>query len=632
MTATPQQLLLIGHDHTRHGRSIAGPGTGKSWTAIELLRRIHAHHPELHVGLVTFTRAASSELIKKAGAQGLDWLEPSTIHAYALRLIMAAAGAGGVALPLRIPDSWENKNLVRKDLARRLRGAGHNVNVSKVEQLEREMAGQWESLDPDYVLLASIDPALRNAYVGQWSAHRRLYEYCLLAEIPFRAGHLLEDHDPDIGNLAFLVVDEYQDLNRADIRLLRLLSVRGVRILAIGDDDQSIYGFRMAAPVGIAEFPVTFATNADYPLTVSMRCGAGILDPATTLIETAPARVTRPRLAPRVGLADGDFAYLRFADQAVEANGIARLIAWRIQAGVAPKDIAVLVRSSVDTWSALIAPELDALGIPVVNTDWVKRALNDSTLRTALATARIAVTRTDSLAWWTHLTLAGGVSEAFVRYVAGSAGPTESFGDCLLRLAPGFVGAPSTQSARAAAQLVQEQLAAVASLETAGEPDDVAGWGSWLKNRVVAGALSEEAERLLDVVGREVPVKEGLAGFLGKLEPVGKDLALQADAVRIMSMSSSKGLTVNSAFLTGVEAGIVPHPHGTLDEERRLLYVAMTRATELCVLTAAKRRTGPTARHGIPNVNQPRGRSPLLAELSIGEWQNGSAYLEALGC
>ena len=89
--------------------------------------------------------------------------------------------------------------------------------------------------------------------------------------------------------------------------------------------------------------------------------------------------------------------------------------------GDAPKDIAILVRSSVDTWSALLVPELEALGIPVVDTDWVKRALNDPPLRRALATARIAVNRTDSLAWWTHLALADGVSQAFVDFVAHAA-------------------------------------------------------------------------------------------------------------------------------------------------------------------------------------------------------------------
>ena len=98
-----------------------------------------------------------------------------------------------------------------------------------------------------------------------------------------------------------------------------------------------------------------------------------------------------------------------------------------------------------------------------------------------------------------------------------------------------------------------------------------------------------------------------------------------------MSMSASKGITVNTVLIMGVEAGIIPHPRGRLDEERRLLYVGMTRATSMTVLTAAARRTGPTARHGTANINQPRGRSPLLVDLPIGQWTDGSAYVEELG-
>ena len=333
MPPTDQQRRVVDHDHTAHGRVIAGPGTGKSWTAIELLQRLQEDHPDLNVGLLTFTRAATSELIKKVRDQGIDWLDPSTIHAYALRVLLHNAGQASLALPLRIPDTWETKTLIHTDLARSLRARGFSVDARGVARLEREMAAQWESLDPNLVLLADVVPALRNAYLGQWQIHRRKFAYLLLAEIPYRAGNLLEDFDPDLGGLVFLVVDEYQDLNRADIRLLQLLAARGVRLLAIGDDDQSIYGFRMAAPVGIAEFPTTFAGAADYPLTVSMRCGADIVSASTSLIDTAPARLQRPRLTAKAGSPAGEFAYLRFPNQTAEARGVAELIALRRNAG-----------------------------------------------------------------------------------------------------------------------------------------------------------------------------------------------------------------------------------------------------------------------------------------------------------
>lgn len=537
------------------------------------------------------------------------------------------AGEAGVMLPPRIPDSWETEALIRPDLSRRLRVAGFQVNAQSVKRLEREMAAQWESLDPNLILLAELDPALRNGYLGQWQVHRRRFGYLLLAEIPYRAGDLIEDFDPDIGGLAFLVVDEYQDLNRADIRFLRLLRAKGMRILGIGDDDQSIYGFRMAAPAGIVEFTTTFPGAAAYPLTVSMRCASRIIEAATSLIETAPARLARPRLTPQDSCQDGVFAYLRFPGHVAEARGVAELVAQRRRHGVEEKDIAILVRSNVDTWARLVRPELEARGIRVVDTDWVDRALADPPLRKALAVARLALDQADSLAWWTLLHLTDGIAPAFVVYVEEAVNANETFGRCLLRLAPLFAGAPTAQSARAAARVVQEQLAAVAALDAHGVANDEADWGAWLARRVVAGTLSEEAANLLEAVGREVPAVDGLGNFLGQLEPVGRDLATQADAVRIMTMTASKGLTVNSVFVMGVEAGIIPHPRGDLDEERRLLYVAMTRATDYCVLTWANRRTGPTARHGAPNVNRPRGRCTLFDGLPMGQWQDGDEFV-----
>jgi DNA helicase-2/ATP-dependent DNA helicase PcrA len=121
-----------------------------------------------------------------------------------------------------------------------------------------------------------------------------------------------------------------------------------------------------------------------------------------------------------------------------------------------------------------------------------------------------------------------------------------------------------------------------------------------------------------------------LGYFLGQLEPVAQDLATQSDSVKIMSITSSKGITVNTCIVMGVESGIIPHPKGQEEEERRLLYVAMTRATEMSILTFAHKRKGQTARHGIANVNRLRGRSPLLETLPIGQYRDGQETIKEL--
>jgi DNA helicase-2/ATP-dependent DNA helicase PcrA len=102
----------------------------------------------------------------------------------------------------------------------------------------------------------------------------------------------------------------------------------------------------------------------------------------------------------------------------------------------------------------------------------------------------------------------------------------------------------------------------------------------------------------------------------------------------MMTMQQSKGLTVNTAIVMGVEEGIIPlpPPKGDPKEERRLLYVAMTRATEVCVLTWASRRKGPSARFGAANVNRTRNRSPLLADLPgrVGQPVPGAEFVREM--
>jgi superfamily I DNA/RNA helicase len=164
---------------------------------------------------------------------------------------------------------------------------------------------------------------------------------------------------------------------------------------------------------------------------------------------------------------------------------------------------------------------------------------------------------------------------------------------------------------------------------------DERNWGGWLLDRLDSAQLSPKAVRLLETVGTAVDPREGIHGFLANLEPLGKDIAANTtDAVRIMTMGQSKGLTVNTTIVLGVEEGIVPLTRPEVDpvEERRLLYVATTRATDVCLLTYAARRTGPSARFGASNVYASRSRSPLLASLpgEIGRPQNGPACVAAL--
>jgi hypothetical protein len=256
-------------------------------------------------------------------------------------------------------------------------------------------------------------------------------------------------------------------------------------------------------------------------------------------------------------------------------------------------------------------------------------------VRRGIALAHLALERTDSLAWWGLLQLTSGVGPSFIDFIYEECDGAETFGEALLRLhQSAFQGAPSV-GARAATRLVENTLAIVDNLVIDPSELDQRGWGGWLLDQLNATALSGEAVRLFEMVGRAVAPEEGIHGFLSNLEPMGKDLAAEeAAGVRLMTISRSKGLTFNTTVVLAVEEGVIPLQRQGIDvaEERRLLYVAMTRATELCALTYAKRRTGPSARFGSSRVNAARNRCPLLASLpgQVGQVVDGPAFVEAL--
>ena len=605
---------------------------------MQFLERLTRDHPEIRVRMLTFTRAATAEFAHKMGdaeLQGLGIAPPSTVHAFALSLLMRTPGVH-LPIPLRIPDSWEAKRLIRPQLSRLLRRDGHQLATpSVVEALEREMSAGWESMDPEKELYSALDPALGAAYAGTWASHRWALGYVLLGELPYQAGRALEDHGPGAVDLDLLLVDEYQDLNEADIHLVRLVASNGVSVLAIGDDDQSIYGYRMAAPRGILRFLDEFGTDCDYELSESRRCGGAILSAAATLIASAPGRPAKKPLRAADDAPDGCFGHLRFAGQAAELAGVAKIVALRREAGVPLNEIAILVRSNQSVWAGLLEPELTKFGIPLASTDWVQQVLGEPHVRRAIALAHLAIDRHDSLGWMALLHLTTHVGPGFLDYVYDRIASEESFGTTLIRLRQEhFPGAPPSGVGPASA-VIDETLMLLEELDVEGAELDERGWAGWLMDRSDSAGFSDDATSLFHLVGANVAPSEGLAGFLANLEPVGRDLAASlADAVRLMSITQSKGLTVNTAIVMGVEEGQIPMPppKGEINEERRLLYVAMTRATEMCILTSAAQRTGPTARFGAPRVRQSRGRCPLLADLpgGIGLPQAGAEWIERL--
>ena len=634
MDWTEEQRAILEHSG-RHARVQAGPGTGKSTVLIELAGLLATPRPDGAVRLATFTRAAMNDLAHKALAEEIP-VPVTTVHSMALSILVHNTRWARLPLPLRIPDEWESHELIHADLRDRLSDRWKGLRRSMVDRLEREMAAQWESMD-ETRLVADIDPELRDAYIAAWRRQRETFGYSLFAEMPWYALDLVEDHDDaDLMNIEFLIVDEYQDLNRCEIRLLEALSTRGIDVFAVGDEDQSIYSWRMAAPEGIRNFEHNFTPCSDYFLSESQRCARTILDAAQRIIGVAPGRSTsRRRLSPAPHNPEGMFAYLQFPTADAERSGVVQILRhYHESEEIDYTRMAILTRADFQhRWSNPIRLALDIAEIPYTDVESILEPLHIDDARRLLAVARLSLNRDDDLAWWTLLKMRRGIPDSAIRALADAAwssGPRR-FHEQLMDLEGVEIAEISTGARNLTMGLVHEVSAVLDDLSDE-LVTDTTDWVEWLHSIAdrLGIPISDALDSLLTRAGEASDVEGGIPGLLAQLEPVARDLALDTGGVSIMSCGRSKGLTFDVVVTVGVEHELFPHPLSTdHEEERRLLYVAVTRARLASFLTMASYRSDGTSFSGGGDPVTSRSRCEFLSQAGIRP-ENGPQYIGGL--
>jgi DNA helicase-2/ATP-dependent DNA helicase PcrA len=585
-----EQQAILRHLPGKHARILAGPGTGKSATVIAWL----AHNHPVNARLLTFTRAATGELVQKlAQREDIELDKPSTMHAFCILVLLQNGGVGEFPRPFRMADDWETDNIIEPTLAHRL-----GIGTREVSKLFGELSANWESLNP--VENATVPAAVRARFMGGWREHRTILGYALLSELPYSLRTALRDH-PDLDGVDYqvLVVDEYQDLNACDLDVLRLLAARGCAIVAAGDDDQSIYSFRKAHPQGIRNFLADYAGAVEYPLTITRRCGRRIVEWANYVIQGDPDRpAERGALRAANGSPEGEVLLLAFPGQASEAQGIASLAHHlMVDEDVPAQEILILVRSDNNgQFTRPIKDELRRRAIPFSDPSEIKACLVETANRQALSTLRLLVNREDSLAWASLLCLAKGIGDTFFTCIYDRARNEQiSFGQALMAAhQAGYPGLSRVLMGRAT-NLLDSTLRRLDNVELPPTMPE-GGWGSWIAELFGAGRdiqISAAMTDLLSKIDIRIEPTDDLGRYLGQITPIAKDIALEkVDRVRIMTLAGSKGLTVKATIIAGLETGFIPKDGCDPAEERRLLYVGMTRAEEFLFGTWARRRRG----------------------------------------
>jgi DNA helicase-2/ATP-dependent DNA helicase PcrA len=595
---------------------LAGAGSGKTRVIAHRIAYLVARGVDpRRILAVTFTNKAAGEMAQRVaailgGPGGPGGRPPlvATFHATCARVLRAEIHHLGYRRSFVIFDEDDRLSLVRecfRELGVDERLIAPAAAVARISRAKGQLRGP-----EDVGAAARTPPEAQVARVyARYAARLRELGAVDFDDLLGLTVELWEQH-PEV--LAYyrelwrhVLVDEYQDTNAAQYRLLRLLTRAHRNLCVVGDPDQSIYRFRGADLRNILDFERDFPGCRVVRLEQNYRSTGCILEIASAVIAHNQARKPKSLWTEN---GRGEPARLfRARDETEEALWTARTVAELRGAGAGLDEIAVLYRTNAQ--SRVLEDAFRTSGLPYHLVGSV-RFYERKEIKDALAYLRLAVNPADDLAFRRALASpprgVGRTTLGRLEEVATASGTP------LLAAAARAAGEVGGRAGRALAEFVRlaERLAAMVSApaplgERVAAVIEAAGLREALRREGTA-----DAESRLENLGELVAAAEefaarpesagDLAGFLDSVALIADvdELAEPRRAVTLMTLHAAKGLEFPVVFLTGLEEGVFPHGRALddeegIEEERRLAYVGLTRAKSRLFLSwAAERRLG----------------------------------------
>lgn len=597
---------------------IAGAGSGKTRVLTARVERLLERGIEPGGILAfTFTNRAAREMrarIEQAVGPASSQLWIGTFHATAMRLLRREAATLGLPPGFTIYDRADQESVLKgvlKSLG--LGEAGFKLGsvLARIsdaknalvtpEAFERTALSPFEkSVAQCYALyqqgLAKAGALDFDDLIGQ--SVRLLLEYPAAAERWQR-------------RFRHVLVDEYQDTNHAQFRLVQALAAGHGQLFVVGDDDQSIYGWRGADLSNVLDFEEAFPGAVTFRLEQNYRSTRNILEAANEMIAHNQARKGKTLWSERE--AGRPLLFALCGDENDEARRVRSWLDEQRRRGRALRRCAVLYRTNSQSRALETELRQHAMPYEIVGglSFFQRREVKDM-----LAYLRLVVNPADSASffriWNTPRRGFGPVVQAAVeaKLAAGAATPVDALGE--LQREGGLKG-----TARAGAEQLLALLDELRAL--AGEPPELV-FGKLLERTaylegIEASTDSELAERRANVEELGVAAAQFSSQDRGGLLDWLSECSLLTDADRLdedqdrvllLTVHNAKGLEFGAVAVAGLEEGLLPHASSLedtsqLEEERRLFYVALTRAEDEVLLTAAAFRRRYTAGGAMAN-------------------------------
>lgn len=575
---------------------LAGAGAGKTRVIVHrMLEIVRKGTPPEQILAITFTNKSAGEMRERALAMLEKYQgEPpsrrsrpfvSTFHSLGLTIIKENSKLLGFK---RMPAIYD-----RADSQKAMKEALKSLSIEEIEPraaLSFVSRQKGEGKTPGE-MGESSDNSRERMLINAW----RLYDQALAADGALDFDDLLAksvrllENNPGVREhyqkrWPYVHVDEYQDTNKIQAQMMELLLGPAQNICAVGDVDQTIYGWRGAEIKNIMQFEKNFPGAKVVILEENYRSTKTIIAAANEVIAK---NVYRPEKNLYTNNHDGDKIGLYQAfDESDEAGFVVRKVKELIAQGAQPKDFCVLYRANFQSRAieeAFLAGNIayQVLGTKFFERREVKDAISfirAATFETSADIARVANVPARGIGKVTLLKMLSGAEDTLGGAVREK---VLGFKQLLARIR------------EASTRLTPSQLVIFVMQESGMER-------SYKEDKLEGPERLENVRELVSLAARydTLPIGEGLEGFLesASLASDQDELKEEANSVRLMTVHASKGLEFPHVFITGLEEGLFPYEReggdeGDKEEERRLCYVALTRAERKVFLTYASYRT-----------------------------------------
>ena len=631
----------------------AGAGSGKTRVIVHrILKMIESGIPSSAILAVTFTNKAAREMKERLivlsdSAWAARNVMVSTFHAAAARFLRIYASELGFTQNFTIADDSDQKSILKqvcKEMQLAESAASPQVLKGKIDRLKN--AGYTPQTYLDYLksLDGSSDKETRRSFrsYGEEIDNRLVARVFAAYQAELKRADAMDFNDLLVNMVMLLrtsarareqlqfrfryfLIDEFQDTNPVQFEWLQIMSAHTGNLCIVGDDDQSIYSWRGAEPKFIVDFKKYYPNAAIIKLEQNYRSTAKIIQAASAVIANNQVRAQKTLYT--TNPPGEKICIMTRSDNASEGLWIASEIAKKTSQGAAYGDFAILYRTNAQ--SRILEDELRRKLLPYVIYGSV-RFYERAEIKILMNYLRLLVNFKDDLAFEKCIAVPkrgfGDKALTELREVARAnnlcltqAAARIAYGELPSPFARGLGGLKKFVELYTSLKIkldegespvqVLEKLISTIDFEDylrTNYPEDFDE--KWLNVIELQNALSDfleqhaatkDADNSSSLFDERPQNNHPLADFLETAalitEPEKKNVERGSeDAITLMTIHSSKGLEFRNVYICGLEEGVLPHMNSMetqseIEEERRLLYVAMTRARERLAITLVKR-------------------------------------------